>query len=117
MARNLKRDYLKKLLSIETKNGYTVDIDNYIYNPSFNNEYPNLSKKISETEKTETIRYYRYFKHYDGMGKYEFEDIVFDKEKNDTGWRTSTNSKRTIIMDGVKRFSMKKLIELAEADE
>ena len=79
MARNLKKDYIKKILSMEAPNGYKFDIANYLYNPAYGNDYPAFQKVIAETEDTETIRRVYYMKHYDGTG----EDIA---EKGRRRW-------------------------------
>ena len=55
MAKNVKPEYLRKLLAID-KNGYKFDIANYLYNPAYGYEYPRFKKKIAEDELTETYR-------------------------------------------------------------
>lgn len=61
MSRNRKPEYIKKILAIEAPNGYKFDIANYLYNPSYNNDYPAFQKKIAETAETETYRRIYFF--------------------------------------------------------
>ena len=42
---------LKKLSEITTNNGFKIDLANYIYNPSYDYDYPSLVKQTGETEK------------------------------------------------------------------
>ncbi len=80
MARNLKRDYIKKILSLEAPNGYKFDIENYLYNPAFGNYYPAFHKVIAETDTTVTIRRVYYMKHYNGTGEYIAETFTRQKD-------------------------------------
>lgn len=84
MARNLKKDYIKKILSMEAPNGYKFDIANYLYNPAYGNDYPAFFKVIAATEDTETIRRVYYMKHYDGTGEYIAE--TFTRKKDGDAW-------------------------------
>ena len=70
MSRNLKPEYINKIRSVEAPNGYKFDIANYLYNPSYDNDYPSFVKMISETEDTQTFRRVYYFKYYNGTGEY-----------------------------------------------
>lgn len=111
MSRNLKVENLKKLSAIKTTNGYKIDIANYVYNPSFEHEYPQLKKIINETE---TDRYYKtvsYFKHYNGTGEYITE--TYSAKKSDNAWSITKDNKKEVIENN-DRFNLKKLIELTE---
>ena len=112
MSRNLKKDYLKKLLAITTNNGYKIDLANYIYNPSLAHEYPHLVKVIEETEHEKIIARVYYQKHYDGTGDYIYQKHNEPKEKN-SGWYFVRESHETII-DRSNRFNLNKLIAIAE---
>lgn len=70
MSRNLKPEYINKIRAIKAPNGYKFDIANYLYNPSYDNEYPAFVKMISETEDTQTFRRVYYFKYSNGTGEY-----------------------------------------------
>lgn len=111
MKRNLSNENIKKLSMIETKNGFKVDVGNYIYNPSYDYDYPSLFKKIEETETHKKYVRIKYFKYYDGTGKYFLE--TFTNEKSDKIWNVSNNIKKTELEES-NRFSLKHLIELAE---
>ena len=39
MARNLKKDYIRKIMSLDAPNGYRFDIENYLYNPAYGNDF------------------------------------------------------------------------------
>lgn len=104
MARNLSAANLKKLASIEV-NGYKADIANYVYNPSYEHEYPHLRKEIAENEFSTVY----YFKHYDGTG--EYIHAVY-KGDGSNGWQIIKNVSEKVI-EAANRFSMKKLMELA----
>ena len=115
MARNLKKENLKKLSQIKTSNGFKIDLANYMYNPSYNHEYPNL---IKLTHQTETEKFYtsvKYFKHHNGAGEYIMETYshVIDLSNS---WSIAKNMKE-IELESNNRFSMKHLIELTEKIE
>lgn len=113
MARNTKREYIIKLRGIE-KNGYTFDIANYLYNPSYGYDYPSFQKKISETETTETYSRIYYFKHYDGTGEYKEE--IYTRQRNGEKWQIISNSDRTEkILGESKRFNLNQLLQYCEA--
>lgn len=108
MARNLKPEYLKKLLATETPNGYKFDLANYVYNPHRNYEYPTFKKVLSETEDTETVREVRYFKFYDGDGVYEA--VTYDRPKTtDNGWYV-VREPEPVKLESSRRFSLKTLV-------
>ena len=112
MARNLKKENLKKLSQIETSNGFKVDLGNFIYNPSHDYEYPSLIKLTSETETEKHYTRVKYFKYYNGSGKYFLE--TYSRKNNNESWQIVTDSKEEELDEG-NRFNLKKLIELAEA--
>ena len=112
MSRNLKKDYLKKLLGISTENGYKIDIANYIYNPATDNDYPTLRKKIDETPEKITISQVYFMRFWDGTAEYR-EKIYTAPVTNETWCITSEVSERTLEKAG--RFNLKRLQELAAA--
>lgn len=116
MARNLKKENLKKLAGIETSNGFKIDLANYIYNPSHNYEYPSLVKLTAKTEKEKQYTKVYYFKYYDGTGKYLLETHTVPKSKEDNTWVITKNHKE-IELESSNRFSLKHLIEIAEKIE
>ena len=112
MAKNLKPTNLKKLSQIKTTNGFRIDLANYMYNPSYDHEYPNL---IQCTHETSTERFYttvKYFKRYNGTGYYSMETYSH-KIDDSNSWSIANSLKETELEDA-NRFSMKHLIELAE---
>lgn len=113
MARNLKKENIKKLASIETSNGFKIDLANYAYNPSFNHEYPNLKKLVNETETEREYKNIYYFKYYDGTGKYFAETYTSKKNNDGNVWSITTN-RNQIELEENNRFNLKKLIALAE---
>jgi hypothetical protein len=115
MARNLKKENLKKLSQIKTSNGFKIDLANYMYNPSFNHEYPNLIKVTGQTETEKFYTNVYYFKHHNGTGEYIMETYSH-KIDPDSSWSIANNSKQTEL-ESNNRFSLKHLIELAEKIE
>ena len=110
MARNLKPEYIRKLLKLEVPNGYKFDIGNYLTNPSYAHDYPNLTKLIAETADVLTYRAVRYFKYVDGSGDYEEE--IYDVKKADkeaSPWVICQNV-RVNTLEAAPRFSLKKLL-------
>ena len=107
MARNLKKDYIKKILSMEAPNGYKFDIANYLYNPAYGNDYPAFQKVIAETEDTETIRRDYYMKHYDGTGEYIAE--TFTRKKDGDAWQI-VKGRTEEILEAANRYNVKKLL-------
>ena len=107
MARNLKKDYIKKILSMEAPNGYKFDIANYLYNPAYGNDYPAFFKVIAATEDTETIRRVYYMKHYDGTGEYIAE--TFTRKKNGDAWQI-VKSQTEEVLEAANRYNVKKLL-------
>jgi len=112
MARNLKPSNLKKLSQIITLNGFKIDLANYMYNPSYDHEYPNL---ILLTHETITERFYtnvKYFKRYNGTGYYSLETYSHIIDDSNS-WSIAQKVKETELEES-NRFSMKRLLELAE---
>lgn len=107
MARNLKRDYIKKILSLEVPNGYKFDIENYLYNPAFGNDYPAFHKIIAETDTTITVRRVYYMKHYDGIGEYIAE--TFTRQKDGDAWQVVKN-RQEVVLETANRYNVKKLL-------
>ena len=112
MARNLKRDYLLKLRAIETKNGYRIHLNQYIYGFAHGDEYPKLYKVINETPETKTISSVYYFKYYNGTGKY-FHQVYEVPNNNDSVNIVNVIEEHEI--EANNRFNLNKLIKLAEA--
>ena len=107
MSRNLKPEYINKIRAIEAPNGYKFDIANYLYNPSFDNEYPAFIKMISETEDTQTFRRVYYFKYYNGTGEYIEE--VFTRKKNGEAWQV-VSCRTEKLLEASNRYNVKKLL-------
>lgn len=112
MSRNLKKDYLKKLLAISTSNGYKIDLNNYIYNPAHDHEYPSLRKVVEDTPDHITISEVLYFKYYNGTGEYIHK--VFTAPKSNDTWSIVDIVSEAKIEDS-NRFNLSKLVSLAEA--
>lgn len=107
MARNLKPDYINKIRRLEVPNGYRFDIENYLYNPAYGNEYPAFMKVIEETDTTITVRRVYYMKHYDGSGEYMEE--IFTRKKNGEAWQiVGGRTEKTLEVAG--RYNVKKLL-------
>ena len=107
MARNIKKDYLKKLLNTTTPNGYKFDIANYLYNPHLTYEYPSFTKTLKEDESMKTIRRVYYFKYYDGTGEYIAE--TYDIPTNGDKWEIARNRKEETL-GTANRFNVNALI-------
>ena len=107
MARNLKQEYLKKVSGIKAPNGYKFDIANYLYNPSFDNDYPSFIKMIEETEATQTFKRVYYFKYYNGNGEYKEE--IFTRQKNGESWQIVRNRTEKVL-ESANRFNINKLL-------
>jgi len=113
MARNLKKENLKKLAGIQTTNGFKIDLANYIYNPSYNHNYPSLIKLTGETETEKQYTRVYYFKHYNGTGEYILETYTHQKTNDGNPWQISKKQKEIKLEDN-NRFNLKHLIELTE---
>lgn len=107
MSRNLKREYINKLIKTVAPNDYKFDVANYLYNPACDCEYPAFVKVVEETPEIKTIKRIYYFKYHDGSGEY-IEEIF--SRPNTNGWEvTSEISSR--VLEKSNRFSLKKLLE------
>ncbi len=112
MSRNLKKDYLLKLSAIETKNGYRIHLNQYIYGFAHGDEYPKLYKVIKETPEIKTISSVYYFKYYNGTGKY-FHSVYTVPNNNDSVNIVQESTETEL--EANNRFNLNKLIKLAEA--
>ncbi len=113
MARNHKPENLKKLSQIKTSNDFRIDLVNYIYNPSYNHDYPSLVKLTGETETEKQYTRVYYFKYYNGIGKYFKETYTHEKTNDNNVWSISKNIEE-IELEENNRFNLKHLIELTE---
>lgn len=112
MGRNLKKDYLIKLRNIRTKNGYMIQLGQYIHGFAHGDEYPKLYKLIKETPETLTYSQVYYFKYYDGTGKY-FHRIFTVPNDNELVHITHENDTEKEL-EANNRFNLNHLITLAE---
>ena len=113
MAKNLSASYIKKLLALSkepTKNGYKCDVVNYIYNPC--DEYPSFKKTIYEDDERAVMREIRYCRLCNGTGIYEAVESHRTKKPEDkeSTWVIWREGKRETLEDGVKRFSLDRLM-------
>ena len=107
MAKNLDRNYIKKLISTKTPNNFKFDLANYLYNPHYEHQYPTF-KKVLEERETETIfEEVLYFKHYDGTGEYIRKTYAEPKEKGN--WHIIKTLKEEVI-ETSNRFNLTKLV-------
>ena len=106
--RNLKREYIKKILAIKAPNGYKFDLVNYVGNPAYDYDYPSFYKVISETETEITKRRVYYMKYYNGGGEYCAETYTLNKD-GDT-WQIARNHKS----ETASRFNINKLLTFCE---
>lgn len=109
MARNLKKDYIVKLLKTETPNGYKFDIANYLHNPSYDHEYPSFRKVLAEDDETMTVREVMYFKHWNGTGEYLSKVLTFVKAEACGDWNIAKKV-ATEVLEESNRFNLKTLI-------
>lgn len=107
MSRNRTAAYINKIRAIEAPNGYKFDIANYLYNPSYSNDYPAFVKLIDETETAQTFRRVYYFKYCDGSGEYIAEE--YTREKNGGDWQIVKNRTETVL-EKSNRYNVKKLL-------
>ncbi len=108
MSRNRKPEYINRIRKIEAPNGYKFDIANYLYNPSYDNDYPAFIKMIEETETTQTFRRVYYFKYYNGDGEYIAEEFTMQSAEY-PHWQVVSNRKETIL-EKAKRYNVNKLL-------
>lgn len=111
MARNRKPEYLKKLLQINTANGYKVDILNYLHNPSLDNEYPALRKVVEETPEQITYSTVYFMKYYNGTADYKVK--TYTAPNNGNTWSIVNVVEERKIKEA-KRFSLTELVKIAE---
>ena len=114
MARNLKKDYIRKIMSLDAPNGYRFDIENYLYNPAYGNDYPAFHKVIAETDTTVTIRRVYYMKHYNGTGEYIAE--TFTRQKDGNAWQVVKN-RQEVVLETANRYNVKKLLTFCTDDD
>lgn len=114
MSRNFKKEYIQKLRAIETKNGYKIDLLDYLRNPSLSHEYPGLQKRIEATEETLKISRVYYQKYYNGGGDYMHQ--ILEAPKNADGW-TFCKEVSNKTLESSNRFNLNRLIKLAEEME
>lgn len=114
MARNLKKDYIRKIMSLDAPNGYRFDIENYLYNPAYGNDYPAFHKVIAETDTTVTIRHVYYMKHYNGTGEYIAE--TFTRQKDGNAWQVVKN-RQEVVLETANRYNVKKLLTFCTDDD
>lgn len=107
MSRNLKPEYINKIRKTEAPNGYKFDIANYIYNPSYDYDYPSYQKKIDETETEDIYKRVYYFKYWDGSGEYFTE--TYSRKKDGSSWQVVTKITEASL-EKSNRFSLKKLL-------
>jgi len=116
MAKNLKKANLLKLSKITTENGFKIDLGNYIYNPSYDHDYPSFTKLEKEDDNRKYYTRFKYFKYHNGEGMY-FKETYSTKKNNDgNSWSITTDIKEIELKDS-KRFSLKTLTELTEVIE
>lgn len=106
MARNRKPEYIKKLINTQAPNGYEFDLANYLYNPSYDNDYPSFIKVLSEDENSQTVSRIYYFKYWDGSGEYKQE--VYSRPKTE-GWAVVKNRTEKVL-EASSRFNLNKLL-------
>lgn len=107
MARNRTAAYINKFRAIEAPNGYKFDLANYLYNPSYDYNYPSFVKMTDETETTQTFRRVYYFKYWDGTGEYKAEE--YTREKNGGDWQV-VKSRTETVLEQSNRYNIKKLL-------
>lgn len=105
--RNLKREYIKKILAIKAPNGYKFDLVNYVGNPVYVYDYPSFYKVISETETEITKRRVYYMKYYNGGGEYCAETYTLNKDGGT--WQIARNHKSETLEEA-SRFNINKLL-------
>lgn len=108
MTRNKKPEYIRKLFKIETSNGFKVDVANYLYNPSYDNDYPNLMRTDGDI-----LTVVGYFKFYEGSGQYEKQVFRIPQDSAENTWRILQPISSEVIEES-NRFSMNRLIKIAE---
>ena len=108
MARNRTPEYINRLRSAKAPNGFRFDIANYLYNPSYDHDYPHFIKVVAEDGDTEKVKAVFYEKYYDGSGAYKVQ--TYHRKKNENGWQVVT-SVHTETLEEARRFSLPRLLE------
>lgn len=111
MSRNLKPEYIRKLIKTEAPKGYKFDLANYLHNPSYAHEYPSFCKTISEDDSAIIQRRVYYMKHYDGSGEYLERMMTFEKTDDGQVWKIAKKVTENIL-ETSNRFNLKKLLAL-----
>lgn len=109
MARNLKKEYIKKMINTVAPNGYKFDLMNYLYNPALENDYPAFRKIIDEDEETYTVRRVYYFKYWNGTGEYIDEIYTVKKNNDDSKWVVVDVKSKNILKQS-NRFNLNQLL-------
>lgn len=111
MARNMKRDYILKLMHLNAPKGYKFDVANYLHNPSFDHDYPHFFKRVAEDLESFTDRHVYYFKNYNGTGEYIEALITFAKGDNPNGWKIAKHTEERVL-EKSNRFNLNRLLAL-----
>ena len=111
MSRNMKPEYIRKLIKLEAPNGYKFDIANYLHNPSYSYDHPSFTKRIAEDDTTFTVRRVYFFKNYQGNGEYTEEICTFSKANGETGWKIAKSIEERIL-EASNRFNLNRLLAL-----
>ena len=109
MARNMNKEYIRKLIKTEAPNGYKFDLANYLYNPSYGYDYPRFKKVIAEDENSITYKVILYFKFYDGNGEYQSETYKVNKEDAKNEWVISHDLSKETLAES-RRFNLNTLL-------
>lgn len=83
MAKSIEQ--AKRYAKIEAPNGYKFDLQNYLYNPARDNEYPAFYKVIADDEEKITIRKVYFFRYYDKSAAVYVE--TYSRMKNGGQWQ------------------------------
>ena len=111
MARNRTPKYINRIRKIEAPNGFKFDIANYLYNPSYEYDYPHFMKVIAEDEDTQKIKSVYYEKFYDGTGQYTVQ--TYHRKKNGPNWQIVTHVTNTLL-EKSNRFNINKLLSFCK---
>ena len=110
MSRNLKPDYIRKLIKLEVPKGYKFDVANYLHNPVWTHDYPSFIKTVEEDAETYTIRSVEYHKGYDGRGEYVEEFYTFSKSETNS-WQVA-NRHKSVVLENSNRFNLNRMLAL-----
>lgn len=111
MARNLKKDYIKKLINLEVGGGYKLDLANYIHNPNCTHDYPTFVKVISDDGVTVEEKRIYYIKRYDGTGSYMEESYTYRKDQGNWVFLKDIKKKE---LESANRFNLNKLVSFCK---